>query len=386
MCEGAARKRRPLTTLFLMASPRPLTALPPVVALVVAAGCIHVDDEPAAGPAARPKIAPITLAARGATDAPYVVDDQLHDGRRARPIALGGAVNANMIGTLAPVAVADPSGAGLAYNSWRGRRPLLRLRRNRTGTDSVLDEGAHSVAWARAGALAYFKAESPDLRHPQRYLGHVVVRRAPDAAAVPWTPRAGRYVVAAWAGRSVIAYRLGRSFPDLLVLDGPGRQRVLARGSALVAVSPGGLQAFVSRYGASPPLVRILDVASGTEVARLRVERRAAPYVVESGSWVGDRVLAATTVGIAVFGVSGRAIALEGVLRTEHVLPAGVVETRAVGNGGRVVAWGELASQPREAIPRAALVDCDVATFRCVRAAVTSSASPPRPIYNPSRP
>jgi hypothetical protein len=349
-------------------------------AVTTAPGCIHSDGEPT-----RPRIEPITVEENAPADVPYVVDDRLFGVGGSRPIELAAAVNTMLLGTLAPAVVPAPSGAAFAYNTFRGRRPVLRVRRG-LGADSVLDEGAHSVAWSRAGPLAYFKATSADLRNPRRYLGHVVVRRSTTAPATAWTPRPGRYVVAAWAEGSVLAYRLGASFPDLVVLDGTRRQRVLARTSALVAVSPDGRRAFVSSYGLTPPLVRLLDVASGRELSRLRVDRQVAAYVLESGSWVADRIVAPTTTGVVVFRVTDDALAVDRVLRTEHEFPTGVLETRALDGGRRVAMWGELPSQPREAIPRAALVVCEVETFGCSPAATGSSAAPPRPVYNPSRP
>ena len=360
-------------------------ALVSVVAML-SAGCLHAGDGEQSTPRTGPTVAPVTLANRGTSEAAYVVDNRLFRPGGDGPVKLAGAVNVNLGGNLAPVAVQNPAGTAIVYTSWRGRRPVLRLRDERTGVDSVLEEGAHSAAWDRAGRLAYFKATRPDFGDPRRYLGHVVVRTSRARPPRAWTPRAGRYVVAGWARGMVVAYRLGTGFPDLVVLDGPGRERVLARGSALVALSPDGARAFVSRYGVTPPLVRVLDVASGGEIARLGVDRGTAAYVVESGSWVGDRVFATSTTGVVVFRVTATGIAVERVLRTEHQFPGGIGETRAVGDRGRVVTFGELPSQPREAVPRAALVECDVETFRCVRVAVASSAAPPRPIYNPSRP
>jgi hypothetical protein len=340
-----------------------------------------VEEQTSTGP----RSGAVTVGGRDGVSVSWVSGNELRLAGGARQ-RLAGAVNATLIGTLAPVAVPNSSSSAVAYSSWRGRRPILRIRDSGTGADTVLDEGAHSAAWASTGALAYFKALRPEVSDPRRYLGHVVVRPSRRAPPRAWTSRPGRYVVGAWARRSVLAYRLRPGFPELVVLHRPRRQRVLARASALVALSPDGRRAFVSSYGVTPPLVRVLDVASGRERARLRVDRQAAAYVVESGSWVEDRVFAPTTTGVAVFRVTADAVEVERVLRIEHEFPTGILETRAVDGGRRVVMWGELASQPREAIPRAALVECEVATFRCSRVAVASSAAPPRPVYNPSRP
>ena len=350
-------------------------------------GCLHRDDT-------RKESGDREAAARGETltvgpgpqaEAAWVAENRIRLAE-GRTVTLGAATNATLIATLAPLAVPNEAATAIAYNSWRGRRPTVRVRDLATRRDAVLDEGAHSVAWGGNGSFAYFKALRPDLRDPRRYLGHVVVRRSERAGAQAWTARPGRYVVAAWARGRVLFYRLGARFPDLLVLDRPGRQRVLARESALVALSPDGRRAFVSRYRESPPLVRVLEVATGAELARSRVPAHRARYVVESGSWVGERVFAATTTGLAIFRVARGTIALEQVVRGGSTFPLGLLEPRAAPDGRRVVAWGELQPLPRQPLPRAALVECDRVTLRCVRAAVGPSVAPPRPVYNPSRP
>ena len=334
---------------------------------------------------ATPRSGPVTVSARGDVDASWVTEDRLHlaGGGSSK---LAAAVNSTLIATLAPAAV--PRGpAAVAYNSWRGTRPTVRIRDLRSGDESVLDEGAHSVAWAGDGRLAYFRALQPDLSDPRRYLGHVVVRASRRVPAQPWTARPGRYVVAAWARGRILFYRLGGGgFPDLLVLDRQRRQRLLAARSALVAVSPDGRRAFVSRYGSSPPVVRVLDVASGAEAASLQIDAERVEYVLESGSWVRDTVFASTTAGIAVFRAGRDSIELEQVLRAQATFPRGLSEPRASPDGRSVLAWGEIEPQPRQAVAEAQLVECDRSTLRCVRAALASAAAPPRPVYNPSRP
>lgn len=355
------------------------------------AGCTGDDQDAqetaaATAPAATtPRSGGLTVVERGDVDVAWAMGDtlQLEGGA---PQELADSVNATLIANLAPIAVPGPEGDAVAYNSWRGTRPVLRIRDVGTRKESVLDEGAHSVAWAADGMLAYFKAQKPDLGDPRRYLGHVVVRQSRIAGARPWTLQPGRYVVAAWAARRVLFYRLGTSFPDLLVLDRPQRQRVLARGSALVAVSPDGRHAFASRYGASPPLVRVFDVASGAEVARLRVDANGVKHVVEAGSWAGDLVFAPTTTGVVVFRIADGAITIEQVLRAQPEFPTGLSEPRAAVGGRTFVAWGALEAQPRQAVQQAAVVECDRTTLLCVRAAVGSAVAPPRPIHNPSRP
>jgi hypothetical protein len=105
----------------------------------------------------------------------------------------------------------------------------------------------------------------------------------------------------------LLAYRVPRAkgrWPDLLALDGPGRARILARRSGLVALSPDGRRALLTKYGASPPVVSVVDVERGVEEARLRLREDAqtAPvqWVTESGTWTGRFVVAKASPGLIV--------------------------------------------------------------------------------------
>lgn len=341
------------------------------MAALLVAGCADRGDEPSA-----PRVLTV---ARGEVSARYVAGDRLGSTRLAAPVV------ANLIANLAPAAVPDPTGERVAYNSWRGDRPLVRVR---DGSDVVLAEGAYSPAWRRDGAIAYFQALRPDLpslAEARGYRGHIVVRDDLDEKPVRWTRQPARYVVAAWAGDRLLAYRITSGWPELLVLDGSGRQRLLARDAALVAISPDALNVFVSTYGASRPLVRVLDVETGEERARLRVP--GVRWIVEAGSWRGGRVAASASAGIAVFGVTDTKITLQQLLRLERRgFPTGVFEPQLDEAGGRVTAWGERESRPRQALPGVAVVECDLAERRCVRGRELSSAVGLRLVYNPSRP
>ena len=303
-------------------------------------------------------------------------------------------MNTLLIALLAPAAVPAPDGAdSLAYNSWGGKRPVIRLYDARGNEDVVLVDGAYSLAWRRDGALAYFKGRPRvvDPRAPKRYVGHVLVRASLDAHAVRWTSDPGRYVVAGWAGRSLLAYRLGSGWPDLLVLDGPGHTRALAKTSGLVAVNPEGRRAFVVRYGVEPPVVAVLDIVSGEETARLRLDEgpltRELRFVTETGSWAGDAVAAAVTGGIAVFRVQRDSIVLEQVVRFDPAgFPLGVFEPQLAPSGRRFFGWTQRAQQPRQPVPETILLDCDRFTLRCRRSEPLSAAVGPRLVYNPSRP
>src|SRR5918992_1249745 len=244
-----------------------------------------------------------------------------------------------------------------------------------------------------AGCLHGGDDEPPAPRAEQPRSGPVTVSDEPGTLDVPFVAGDRLYglgapdavKLAAWAGDRVLAYRIGPSWPDLLVLDGPRRRRVLARAGALVAVSPDGRRAFVSTYGASPPVVRVLDLESGEELARRTVTRLR--WLTESGSWSGDVVAATASAGVAVFRVRARSIVLEQVLGfTASGVSLGPFEPRLDATRRRIVAWAELEPRPRQAIAQAVLVECDRVALRCFRGAVASATAPPRPVYNPSRP
>jgi hypothetical protein len=358
-----------------------------VLTAVAAGGCLHAGDNQA-GDAGQSASGRVRVDSVRALNAAYVSGNRLYgfpDGQ-AEPRRLAGAVNTTLFAMLSPAAVPDHGRRRLVYNSWRGRRPLLRLH-DPDGGDVVIAQGAYSAAWRRDGALAYFealKADLPSLQAIKRYVGHVVVRRSPRAKPVRWTRAAGRYVVAAWARDRLLVYRLTTSWPDLLVLDRPGRLRTLAKAGALVALSPDGRRAFVATYGTSPAALRVLTIADGRE--RARASFRRLRWVVESGSWGRDRVVAATSAGIAAFRVAETKIALEQVLALDARFSAALAEPQSDASGERVVTSAELESRPRQALPSAVVVECNLAERRCAAGPEVASVARPRLVYNPSRP
>lgn len=255
--------------------------------------------------------------------------------------------------------------------------------------DTVFAREALSAAVRRDGAVAYFLGLKRFVE-PKRFLGHVVVRDGDRI--VRWSSHAGRYVVAAWAGRRLLGYRLREGWPDLLVFDGPRRVRRLARAGALVALSPDGTRAVISTYGASPPRLRLMDLASGRPLHRLvlsePVQDVSVDWVVESGWWEGDLVTAPASAGVLVLQVRGDALSPFQVLRFEASgFSSGVVWQPVFAGSDREIAVRlELESRPREAVPRAALVVCDRQTLRCVQGPTTGSPNGPWAVYNPSRP
>jgi hypothetical protein len=314
-----------------------------------------------------------------------------------------------LAGWLTPAAVPSADGRYLAYNSWRELRhddpklswpdqgiepgdalatPSIRLYDSRAGTDEVLAEGAFSLAWRADGALAYFKGAERDYRAGLSYVGDVVVQLSLGGAPEVWSSERGRYIVVGWAGNRLVAYseHEGEAL-DVVVFDRRGQMRVLAANSALVAISPNGRQAFVEQGPAQGrPTVRVLELATGREVAALDLTRvdAAVGWVGYAGDWRADRVVASSTSGLAVFRVARGKITLQKALR---VAASSVAEPRFVGSSGlRVKAW---TSVRRGGV----FLDCDFALGACNRTMPLPEARGVhgfptwrRPLFNPSRP
>ena len=316
---------------------------------------------------------------------------------------------APLAGWLTPAGVPSPDGRALAYNAWHELRPddprlswedqgiepgdrlatpSIRIYDSVTQRDELLEEGAFSVAWRADGALAYFKGAERDYRAAVPYLGDVFVRPALEAEPERWSTEPSRYIVAAWAGERLVAYREHEGeVLDVVVFDGPGRMRVLARNSALVAVSPDGRHAFLERGPAQGrPTVRIVDVESGRTAAALDLTEidPAVGTVSYAGDWLGRRVVAASTSGLAVFRV-GQTIRLEQAVQVPNA--EGLAEPRfADASGSRVTAW---TTEGRGGV----FLDCDLDARSCARLVPLPSARGAhgfpawrRPLYNPSRP
>lgn len=315
--------------------------------------------------------------------------------RKGGPLALASAVHAPLSGTLSAAAAVSPvDGDLLAYNAFSRERPVLRLYDLAKNADMVLDVGTYSFAWRRDGAIAYFKGLEPRVEDPAAYAGHIVVRASPRSKEVRWTTSPGRYLVSGWAGERLIVHELKEDWPALLAFDAPRRSRVLADRAALVAISPDGSRALVTKKPASAPAVGLVDVATGNEVTVFAftdevdpILRQPINYVADSGAWVGDTVIAAATKGVAVFRVTSDAIALEELLAVHpDVFPLGLSEPKSDGTGRYFTAAAELQQRPRAAFSRTALMECDRVTRRCVLDRAAPSFQPPRIVYDRSRP
>jgi hypothetical protein len=277
-----------------------------------------------------------------------------------------------------------PAGAPrrIAYTAADGSSPSVVIGDVGSDEPLVVDEGAYSIAWRSDGAIAYVKALQPDVTDPREYEGHVVVRPAPAGAAARWSDEPGRYVVAAWARERLLVYRLREGWPDLFVLDGPRRARALGR-TGLIAVSPDGERVAVTDFGAAPPRVRVLELASGREAAAADIGE--VGWILHAGAWEGDVVVAAAEGAIVVLRVGQAAIELLEALRFEDAeLPASVAEPQL--EGRRVTAWGEVEARARQPLPGSALVECELGGGGCRALRHLPAGAEPRPVFNPSRP
>jgi hypothetical protein len=326
-----------------------------------------------------------------------------------RPVRLGSPPVAPLAGWLTPAAVPSADHRYLAYNAWKELRhddpalswadqgigrgdvlatPSIRVYDAASGTDQLLEAGAFSIAWRDDGALAYFKGGERDYRAGIAYKGDLFVRSSLRAEPVRWSSVRARYIVAGWAGETLVAYREreGEAL-DVLAFDGPGQVRLLAPNSALVAVSPDGREAFVEQGPAQGrPTVRTLEIATGKQLAQLDLTRidPAVGAIGYAGDWRGDRVVAPSASGLAFFRINGRTILLE---RTLRVKSPGFSEPRFADASGRhVTAWASTRSG-------GILFDCDWKTKRCARYAPLARAHGVhgfpvwrRNLYNPSRP
>jgi hypothetical protein len=352
-----------------------------------------------------------TRRSQRATAAPpglYVVGRTLYGLAKRSKVQLEAAPVAPLAGWLSPVAVPSPDGRFVAYNAWTElrqddpdlswedqgissgdplARPSLRIFDAESGADTLLEDGAFSVAWRGDGALAYFKGADRDYRAGVPFVGDVVVR--PELGAEPevWSPESDRFVVAGWAGTHLLAYRMreGEAL-DVVSFDRPGEMRVLAPGAALVAISPDGRRIAVEEGPAEGvPAVRVLHVGTGRELAALDLTTvdPGVGAVDYAGDWSDDLVVATSESGLAVFRIADDRISLAETIR---VGGASLAEPRFADGTARVTAWS---TTPDGDV----FVDCDRAAAACGRA-MPAPETPGvgrfpawrRPLYNPSRP
>lgn len=326
-----------------------------------------------------------------------------------RNFSLKGTARGGLMGWLAPLGVPSPDGTMLAYNSWQDlaevdpeesysaqgiedgqplSRPSIRIVDLTTEEDTLLRDGAFSLAWRRDGMIAYFAGTVPEYRANESYTGQILVQESLTAAPAQWTVEPARYIVYAWGGDRLIAYQEHEGeHLDVLVIDGPGQVRVLAGGANIVSLSPDGNRILVSDEAG--PGLRLLDIATGDEVSRIDVGTAALPsssveWLGYGGSWEGDQIAAKSNVGVVLIQVTGDRISVELVLQLTPVpFPMGVHEPQLVGSGGdQVVMWAPLDVGNKRTT---AFLECDLEGETCKEGPRLDRVAYSQ-AYNPSRP
>jgi hypothetical protein len=330
----------------------------------------------------------------------------------ARTAALAGTASSPLSGWIAPVAVPTVRDDQLVYSTWQELRhqdpklswskqgirpgdvlgrPTLRIHDFDSGRDKAIDANSFSAAVRSDGAIAYVRGTDV-YRAFTNYTGDIVVRSSVAAHPVVWSTEPAQYVAAAWAGNTLLAYRIDEGERlDVLAFDGPGEQRLLMAAANVVAVSPDGTQAFLASEADVPGSVSVVNVADGTiaETLDLGSLNQGILWAAYGGSWSGDLVAAPTNTGIAVFDVADGAIALRELLKDDPgTLANGIVEPQFSGDTGHIVARGDAAPGDGTASDEdsTTALECDLATATCLARTTDPGRAWLHPAYNPSRP
>jgi hypothetical protein len=332
----------------------------------------------------------------------------------ARKLGGGQEVLAPLTGSLVPVAV-DSRGGETVYSSWQqvsspkpsdpkagtgqGVKPgdvvgipSLRVM-SKSGADRLLERGAYAPAVSRDGRLAYAKGSGDEVRQDQDYLSSIMVRSPINGPAEAWTDADAVYFPFGWAGSTLLAYRQVEDSEavDLYALSGPGKRRLLAPEAFVIAVSPNGSRVLAT---IARRTVAIIDVASGGIESSISLDGGASSAgpmpsaLMYNGSWVGNRAVANSDVGLVVLDTGGT-LRIESVLTTSSGVPSGLKEPMLL-DGGRVVGWIDVGDPPaKEATDEPAydnaLVECDLTAASCVVGTPKPARTWTRWVSNPSR-
>jgi hypothetical protein len=330
----------------------------------------------------------------------------------AQNSALAAKAASPLSGWIAPVAVPTADRGQLVYSTWRELRrddpklswskqgiapgdalatPTLRIHDFRSGGDKVVDKNSFSAAVRPDGTIAYFRGRDV-YRAFTNYIGDVVVRNSLSARPVLWSTEPSEYVVAAWAGSTLLAYRIDEGEKlDVLAFDGPGSQRLLMPDANLVAVSPDGTRAFLANEAGRPGSVSVVNVADGTISATLDLGslNQGILWAAYGGSWSGELIAAPTNAGIAVFDIAGGAISLEELLKNDpNTFGNGLIEPQFSGDTEHIVARGDAAPDGSRGADESSTtaLQCDLTTATCLAGTTAPGAAWLHPAYNPSRP
>jgi len=282
--------------------------------------------------------------------------------------------------------------------------PSIRVLDLATGKDTLLADGAYSVAWRADGALAYVQGAEREVRAAGPYLGRIVVRSSLDAPAEVWTPEPDRYIVYGWAGNVLLAYRMRQGEAlDVLALTARGAGKTLGVDSEIVAIAPEGDRVLLQDREGGMYALRLVDPATGADLAILDLASAGATLagspllrISYGGSWVGNLVVSegvaptetGTATGIVVIEVGSDAVRLvQSLALPAQRFPMGAYDPRFTdASGSRFVAWATIPGAGGEANGQLYVyLDCRLEATRCVQGPpVTDRIF--NPVYNPSRP
>jgi hypothetical protein len=230
-----------------------------------------------------------------------------------------------------PVAVAEPHGRAIAYNTWRFARPIdwtrapssqdldagdvvatpeVFVRDAATGRDVSLGAGTVSVTYRHDGAIAYTRGNE-HYRFETPYARDILVSEAPGAAPVTWSDGRADYSVVGWAGERLLVHRgvPGTESVDAVVADGPGRLRTLAESGEIVAISPSGasIVASVRSPRLDTEVLKLIEIASGSTIDEISVQDLRNPpagerlvFADDPGDWQDDELVVRTDSGLMV--------------------------------------------------------------------------------------
>jgi hypothetical protein len=189
-----------------------------------------------------------------------------------------------------------PGGAPPAGDGGEYRRTTIRVRDLSDGSDELLADGARSVAVSHSGRIAFARGTEPNSGgYVPHYWSEVMVQDSVDTEPQVWSSERGEYLIRAWAGDRLFAAKwnpasvsdLARD--DVVVFDGPGRERVLSTEADLLALSPDGATALVAHEG-DPWGLLLIDVASGV-TRTVGAGDPDAGRLPAYASWVDDTVV-----------------------------------------------------------------------------------------------
>lgn len=286
----------------------------------------------------------------------------------------------------------DSYATGIHHGNSIGR-PAIRIKDLSNDADTLLADGATSPALRADGALAYVQGIDRDWRLDTPWVGRVVVRSSLTGAPATWIDAPDRYIVAAWAGNTLLVYRQATDSEatTLLAVDGPGKVRRLldgkkGRDDQLVAVSPDGTRVLIDAISEDTfvDTAFIVDVASGQVTAKATLPSGVG--LRYDGDWKDDLIVSGGGNGLVVMKVSGSNLNVFTTvpLNDRKMYPYGIQSPRFAAQN-IVVASADVAPSSPDSPSRSLRVQCMISTRICVHGPI-HEASVYYPVTNQSRP